>query len=270
MTQVTKLAGHVISVGEMDPDKFLPVLTTFGPLPDDGQRELAERLVGGVGAYRLCFQMKGPRPAEEREQLKRVAELAEILLKKLGVKNPLALSTDPAESQPRSWTAASLLVELYKLANERRPAMATLTAHERWTALLLLLSNLKEAAERCAPMAMQRSPRGSERRGRGGVGRWGTEAKGRLLHSCFETYAALRLRYPNSGASLACDDSLKAFVRAVLTLAASSAPPFSGPDGLQYQLGEKVCGVHELGQTTDAAIKNAFHRWENRSKRKNV
>ena len=212
--------------------------------------------------------MEGPRPAEERDQLKRIAQSAEFLLRQLGVEDPLALGTDPAKSQPHSWATADLLIELYKVAKERRPLMATLAAHERWAALLLLLSDLKEAAERCAPKAMLRSSSKSGRRGRGGKRREGPGSKARLLHKLFETYAVLRGHFPESGPSLACDESLKAFVRAALTLAASSAPPVTGPDGLQYQLADKACGVDELKQTTGVTISKAFYRWKDRPKRK--
>ena len=52
---VSELASRAILLGGMAPDKFLPVLTTFGPMPDDGQRELAERLVDCVELYRTLF-----------------------------------------------------------------------------------------------------------------------------------------------------------------------------------------------------------------------
>lgn len=265
---VTALAGLTIINGGMAPDKFGAVLDALGPLPHEGQREPAERLVGGVGVYRFRITTKRPQPAAERHQLERVSHLAGCLLEQMGVDDPQALGANPATAQPRSAVGSRLLVELYKIANERRPATATLGAHERWTALLLLLSDLKEAAERCAPMASQRSPRVSKRRGRGGKGRDGQEPKGDLLHTLFEAYAALRLRFPESGPPLACDKKLRAFVRAALALAASSAPPMTGAIGLQYEDVYKACGpdLSQTSATTDAAIRLAFSRWKAQTK----
>jgi hypothetical protein len=45
---MTALAGRTVYLGGMDPVKFQPVLDAFGPLPEEGQREFAESLVGQV------------------------------------------------------------------------------------------------------------------------------------------------------------------------------------------------------------------------------
>jgi len=144
--------------------------------------------------------------------------------------------------------------------------------------LLLFLSDLMEAARRCAPSAAQLVP--LEHEGRGGKRRHGVSPKGRLLHGLFETYEALLLRHPEIHQSrnqapkhdkrtragrgaqravrardprLACDESLREFVRTALALAASSAPPFIASDGVQYQLADKACGpdLSKHSQTSD-------------------
>jgi hypothetical protein len=164
--------------------------------------------------------------------------------------------------------AGWLLVELYKIAVERRPATTKLSAHERWTALLLLLSDLKEAAERCAPSALLGSPREGKRRGKGGQSRHGPGPKEQLLKRLFEIYEVLRLRFPKSGPSLACDKRLKEFVRAALALAASSPPPMTTEDGVPYEFLDKARGpdLSKASQTTDRAISGAFGRWKHRPK----
>src|SRR5262249_22015773 len=136
-----------------------------------------------------------------------------------------------------------------------------------------------------------------EHEGRGGKRRQGVSPKGRLLYGLFETYEALLSRYPEihqrgsqapkhdkraragQGApraarardlGLACDECLRDFVRAALAFAASSAPPFIGSDGVQYHLADKACGpdLSKHSQTSNGAIRKAFGRWKDRSKRK--
>jgi hypothetical protein len=211
--------------------------------------------------------MKGPQPSKEKERLQSIAKAAVQLLQLLGIDEQM-LSSELAIGQPYSWAHQWLVTELYKVAKERRPASATLAAAERWTTLALLLSDLNEAAGRCASMAAEQSPRGARRRGRGGPGRKGPEPKTRLLNGLFDSYAALRARYPESGPSQVCDDSLKRFVRAGLVLAESSAPPIFGADGARYELWDKACGpgLSKKGETTDAGIAKAFERWRRQSK----
>jgi hypothetical protein len=260
---MTQLAARTIYLGGMHPKKFLPVLNAFGPLPEEGQRELAERLVGRVGEFRLAIGAKGLLPSEERDDLTQIAQAAKDLLKMLGVDNPQMLSSDVAKAQLHSWACGWLLPEFYKVGTEKRPATAAMAAHERWITLLLLLSDVKEAAERCALMAMHTSPRDRNRRGRGGTGRRGPDPKGRLLCGLFETYSALRRRYPDSGPPLARKRPSD-FVSACLTLAASSAPAFTGKDGARYELWDEDVGVEQSNQTTPKAINSAFDRWKKR------
>ena len=257
---VTARAGHTIMIGGMAPDKFGAVLDAFGPLPEKSQHELAERLVGAVAVYRLRIMTKGPQPAEERRQLERIARLAGELLECMSVGDPHR----SGEIQPRTATGARLVVELHRVSNDRRPATSTHGAWERWTTLVLLLSELKEAAKQS-----QRSLRVSKRRGRGGKSRAGPAPKEELLHRLSETYAALRLSFPESGPPLACDKKLRAFVRAGLVLAASSAPPMTGADGVEYEYALKACGrdLSQASETTDAAIRLAFRRWKHIPKR---
>ena len=263
---MTDLAVRTIYLGGMDPAKFPPVLSAFGPVPDGGQHELAECLVGKVGVYRLEYQMERPRPAVERERLQDIANAAKRLLMLLEIEDREASMVDPNTFQPRSWAVSWLFTELYAVAKERWPTTGTLDANERWRTLLWLLSDLKEAAVRCSPRPSQLVP--GSREGKGGKRRHGPDPKGRLLHGLFETYAALRGRYPDNGRPVACDMRLTSFVRTALALAATSAPPFIAPDGAQYQIHDKACGpdLSKDTQTTDGAIRQAFDRWLRQTK----
>ena len=80
---ITELARSTILSGGMEPDKFVVVLVAFGPLPGEGQLELAERLVGAVGVYRLRLTIKRSQPAKERNQLNRIALAAGCLARML-------------------------------------------------------------------------------------------------------------------------------------------------------------------------------------------
>jgi hypothetical protein len=178
---MTELAGRTIYLGGMNPEKFLPVLNAFGPLPGEGQDELAQRLVEKIGLYRLEYEMERPQPAVERKRLEDIAKATERLLALLGIEDPKVRSAEISTAQPRSGAASWLLPELHTVATERRPTRATLDANQRWSGLLLLLSDLMEAAKRCAPSASQLVLR--EHEGRGGNRRDGPSPKGRLLHT---------------------------------------------------------------------------------------
>jgi len=100
-------------------------------LPEEGQRELAERLVGKIGVYRLEYATERPQPALERKRLADVVQSAGHLLELLGIEDLRASSAEIRTAQPRSWAASWLLVELHAVATERRPTMATLDANQR-------------------------------------------------------------------------------------------------------------------------------------------
>jgi len=124
---MTELAARTIYLGGMHPERFLPVLNAFGPLPEEGQRELAERLVGKIGVYRLEYATERPQPAVERKRLVDIAQLAGRLLELLGIEDPQALGAEIGTVKPRSWGASWLLVELYTVATERCSAVRVVT-----------------------------------------------------------------------------------------------------------------------------------------------
>jgi len=87
---------------------------------------------------------------------------------------------------------ARLTPELYRVAVERRSATSHVSPDERMANLILLLSDVVEAAKRCAESAQYRP-------GRGGTRRAGPTAKGELIQAFIESYAELRNRFPKSG-----------------------------------------------------------------------
>ena len=248
---------------------FPPVVRAFGPLSEKGERQLAQHLVRAVMQYRLRLRLKKSRPAEEKKKLARIAKSAAALLKQLGVREPQELGRDSSKAGPYTWAGALLVPELYRVAKDRRPATAALDAHERWATLLLLLSDLQEAAKRCSMMVA--SIRGEQSRGRGGKTRQGPDAESELLNNFFQAYAKLRRAFPRSGRALACDKRLRNFVRAGHSLAMSSAPPFviAGRSSSElFELVDKAIGpdLTKSSHTTDAAIRKAFERWWRQTK----
>lgn len=187
----------------------------------------------------------------------------------MGIKDPQAVGPNPKHAPELMNPTAQLwlFVEMYKVANERRPTTATLPANALMELLLVLLSDLVAAADRCAISARQQSIRASGR-GRGGKGRDGPTPEVTLLYALFEAYAALRNQYPNSGPAPAFSVPLMAFVRAGLALAVSSPPPIVAADGTTYVSAEKIYGRLDLAKktrTTDGSIRGAFNRWRAQS-----
>jgi hypothetical protein len=140
----------------------------------------------------------------------------------------------------------SLLPELYRVAVERRPT-ATAGAEERLTILILLLSDLIEAAKRAGTQY---------RPGRGGKRRAGQiTAEVGLVQDLIQSYEELRNPFPSSGPPPAFDKRLRKFVRSGLELVAS-ASRFVDSD------------LAKPSRITDAAIRGAFNRWLAQTKAK--
>jgi hypothetical protein len=217
----------------------------FGPIPEDGVRNLAERMVYALSVYRLQQTARFPAPAKQKVQLEKIAKHARQLLSCLVIDDPEAVGLNPTHARANLNPIAQLWlpVELYKIAKERRAATATFTANERMIYLLVLLSDLVAAADRCSVSARNQSVRKASRR-RGGKAREGTTAKSSLLNALFEAYAALQHQWPQCAAPTPHRrrrNLSKAFVRAGLALAA--------PD------------LAKESQTTDGSITPAFDRW---------
>jgi hypothetical protein len=264
---ISKAVRHVLFNGGVGETEFSALLRTFGPLPEDGIRELAELLVGSIGAYRIQQLALLPPPAEQAAQLDEISKSAMQLLKSMGIEDSEAVGLDPGVALARLHSTAQfwLPVALYKAAVDRRPETATFTARERVTYLVALLSDLVLSADQSKAQVLEHSIRGKNR-GRGGISRKGPAPKGRLLYDLFSTYAKLRTKYPTSGSRLADRKSLVAFVQAGLALAVSLPPPIVGPDGTLCQRAEPRGPLDLVKQTTDDSIRGAFDRWVAQSK----
>jgi hypothetical protein len=281
MNRLPKKVVGVLKASQKLPETFAAMLDAFGPLPEDGQYDLANRMVAAAEVYtRMRRARSSPRPFEERERLVRIGAATKQLLVLLGIDDPQSIAVNPLARGMgilHPVVSKHLLIELFRVAAERRPATATLSADERVVTLLLLLSDLAEAAERSAhevtrlskPKAKTASPpdlpkqggREPQTAGRGGDRREGRTAEGELIHSIIEVYAVLCEHFPENERQPAFDDRLVQFVRAGLRFVVASAPIF-GADGVQYESGEMAWVDRNLPtRITNAAIRSAFNRW---------
>jgi len=105
---------------------------------------------------------------------------------------------------------------MQEVAVERRGDAVTMDALMRVKTLLLLLSDLIEAARRAAKRSAE-AP-GQSSRARGGVRRRGLTAIGELIHAIFKIYADIRERYPESGPKPKFGGPMLRFVKASLVV----------------------------------------------------
>ena len=241
--EIPKSVRSLLYNANIKPDKFSLLLSAFGTLPEEGKHDLAKQMAGAVGTYsfRIGAEETLPQPAEQRELLESISGAASRLLELMGFSNAQVVEIARHRRVMTSEPATSLLlVQLYAVGTERRPATATPDADELFATLVLLLSDLAEAAKRSACKVSEQSPRRGKARGKGGKSRAGPSAKLELIQRIIETYATFRKRFPESGPAPRYDESLRRFVRAGLALA---DPDLSKPSS-----------------TTDRAIGAAFGR----------
>jgi hypothetical protein len=258
--------------GQIPPEPFSALRASFGELPEEGQKELALRIIKASNIYLLRKSVEKhqfPRAQQHQKHLKSIRTSSKHLLALLGIRDPSSVARGiyppveirinkattpptvtihPAELPPTVTihpTATLLLTSLYRVAVDRRPATASVSADERLTTLILLLSDLAEAAEQCAlEISTRYTP------GRGGVRRAGPTAEGELLQALIASYAALRKRFPSSGPQPDFDRPLRQFVRSSLKLVALAGANIPAVDP---RLAKPTF--------TRAAIRAAFNRW---------
>ena len=247
--------------GQIPPEPFSALRASFGELPEEGQKELALRIIKASNIYLLRKSVEKhqfPRAQQHQKHLKSIRTSSKHLLALLGIRDPSSVARgiyppveiriNKATTPPTVTihpTATLLLTSLYRVAVDRRPATASVSADERLTTLILLLSDLAEAAEQCAlEISTRYTP------GRGGVRRAGPTAEGELLQALIASYAALRKRFPRSGPQPDFDRPLRQFVRSSLKLVALAGANIPAVDP---RLAKPTF--------TRAAIRAAFNRW---------
>jgi hypothetical protein len=250
----------VISLPGIEPARFAEVIEAFGPLPIDGQVELANRLIGARGQYlvhRMWVCDSESRQAVQRRRLEEIGTAADRLLQ--------LLHRDGADLQPWNLHPAVTLAlpQLCRTASEHR-------TNQVWdppqgpSLLGTMLADLVEVGTQAETSFQARFPKNH-----GGRRREGPNPATGLVEQLIEIYGAMRARYPESGPVLAFDARLKQFVRAGLAFTVNPAPEFADSDERRYRSFEARLLETDLPKTsriTDNAIRGIFNRRRTRTK----
>jgi hypothetical protein len=211
-------SGRIDRIGD-DPLRFfsaaIKLVEHDGPIPQIKQESIARRLVdaGRVYQFRCEMEDRSLRPSKRRQMCEAIATSAVRLLKYLGVEDSKLLAYGRPTSKGRSWRrrraraekspggfplpVGLLLPHLQRVAIERRGNIVAMDAFSRGAILLLLLSDLSEAAGRAA-----RTLRPDAAMGAGGKRRQGLSADGALVHEILNIYAEVSGREPRDGGPL--------------------------------------------------------------------
>jgi antitoxin HicB len=197
-----------LSLPWIAPARFSTVMEAFGPLPIDGQTELADRLIGARGQYlshRMSESDKAARQGVRRTRLGEIGAFADRLLR--------LLHRDRADPQPWNLHPAITLAlpQLVRISSEHRPSQIWDQGLSRFAAMLVDLAEAGAQADAAFDTRLPRTRGGSRREGR-------TPASG-LVDRLIEVYVDLRTRFPESGPPPAFGNPLLQFVRAGLAFA---------------------------------------------------
>jgi hypothetical protein len=242
--------------------RFADALAAFGPLPEDGQLELVNRLVDARAVYALNRRHeldRDDRPSRHRERLAEIGAGASRLLR--------LQHRDGVEPQPWYLHPAIEIAfpALYRVARSRRPTkIESWKPGERLGILAEILGDLVALSDQAI-----RASEDDFSNTRGGKRRQGPKATAELVQALMETYAALRMRWPESGPRLAFDKALRRFLRVGLEFAVSYAPISDPNGGVLSEQWEATVIDAELAKptrTTDAALRGIYQRWRSRIK----
>jgi hypothetical protein len=103
---ISTAVQNVLFAGDVGNSEFLASLRAFGPLPEDGIRELADLLVGSVCVYRTHQLALLPPPAKQGKQFDAISKSAKRLLKSMGIKDLLAVGAQPGLALARLHSTA--------------------------------------------------------------------------------------------------------------------------------------------------------------------
>lgn len=295
--QPTKLSDAVLGNARafgIATDYLAAAVTELGVIPPEGLDAVASRLLTSVQSYhfrRRVGEMELPKPFEERKQLQKISDTAQRLLSLFGIDEPMTFSGGSLEKPLNLHPTVTirLLSGLTQVAVNRRGDTATMKPFERLNALIILLSDLEEAARKALEaveverrqIQTRRLPSRSESmkprsskitrgRMRGGASRDGRSLNGQLVWELIDLYAATRKQYPKSGRPLAFHADFKRFMRAALKVADMAAPT-SGtkiPHIAALTARGYEAELSSPSRTTDDALRAALHRWNVQTKSK--
>src|SRR5262249_62396490 len=133
-----------LSRAQIRAENVAAVLSAFGESPEEAQNDLAIRLIKAVEIYglrKVVQKQKLPRTHEQRKQLEDMSTTARRLLKLLGVERAETIASGVRIGSNLHPTTTS------EFGAQRRPEKSAIGAEERLATLLMLLSDLVEAAK---------------------------------------------------------------------------------------------------------------------------
>jgi hypothetical protein len=243
-----------LSIPGIDPTRFGAVIEAFGPLPIEGQVELANRLIFARGQY-LVYRMSdcdsGAAKGVRRKRLEAIGKAASRLLR--------LLHRDKADPQPWNLHPAVTLALPYLcgVASEHGPKQVW-DPPQGLSLLEGMLADLAEVGDQAEVIFESPFPKTQ-----GGQRRRGRTASADLVHQLIDIYDDIRAKFPGSGPALAFGRPLLQFVRAALTFVVSAPREFTASDGRCYQPWEASFLETDLPETsriTDDAIRGIFDR----------
>ena len=197
----------------------------FGPLAVQGKQSLLNKIVEKILIYRSresdWEQHLSPSPGERAKFLGDVSKAATRLLKVFGIADRNAITNVGAGMEKtagirstglRPEVTTDLLVGLQRVSEARRPVTAILGATERMDALLVLLSDLVEAADLAhGRVEIVPSKWGGSRREE--------EPIGALLQDFLQIYVDMRKFDSRSGPAIGFGGPLLRFVSMAVAVA---------------------------------------------------
>jgi hypothetical protein len=239
-----------LSVSGIDPARFCAVIDAFGPLPNDGQVELVNRLIearDGYLSHRMWKCDKAMPQGARRERLKEIGTTAGRLRR--------LLHRDGALPKPWNLHPAITLAlpELCRTGSQHRPNQIW-DPPQGLSLLEAMLTDLVEVGAQADAIFEAPFPKTH-----GGERREGHEPATGLVYRLIEVYEDLRARFPDSGPRSAFGKPLLQFVRAGLAFAVSTRTIYVDEKYLQSPEAAYVEAKLPT-RLTDAAIKRIFER----------
>jgi hypothetical protein len=255
-----------LSSANIAPDTVGSVLEVFGLLPISAREEMARQLMRAVVHYRHRSMIKDqnfPTRSTEKFHLEGISAAARKTLKLLGIHDAGPVTEDWNRTLGRLGHSdvAWLLIGLDRPARQRLDAPAELRVGERFLTLLSLLSDLVEVTTNRVGEIERRGADKSRQMPRNDRGAHRSQPKNQLLREIIDIYATFRSRFRESGPKIACDQTLRNFVRAVLKVTATSSDLFASSKYVHPDMLGVQHGLEKESVTSDASIRGEFERW---------
>jgi hypothetical protein len=241
-----------LSIPGIDPARFGAVIQAFGSLPNEGQVELANRLIEARDQYlyhRMSVCDATTRKGVLRSRLKDIGSAADRLLR--------LLHRDGADPQPwNAHPAATLaLPQLCRTGSQHRPIQIW-DPPQGLSLLRAMLADLAAVGAQAEAIFQARSPQKH-----GGSRREGPNPASGLVEQLIEIYETMRAQYPASGRATVFGKPLVKFVRAGLAFAVSTRTVWlDGTSRPSFEAAFMEADLPKPTRVTDDAIRGAFQR----------